>query len=370
MDSFGGVYFTDEKAAKVENFFLEFLKRRSPLWYRLQLDGWMEQIYTYFRWTLKLWPSNGTVRASWLSYWRHVGITNTIGPAMGVEALKYINYHAQYLQEIETIVGCLSARCEGNDQFKKSRKKVLSKEFDNFQLYENENITALVSILSHLISEIKIVGIGKTDEELKEKIMEALPEKWENYVLFLTHDKEYSTLTFHDLTGKLHACEMEIMNSNKSKANLQNPELYHDNNSSRGCSFTIQESSHQNCVSAETTDDCAKMIAALISSSFGLVIKNVTDAKITRDDLDELDDDQLNEWIYLGNMLCLVKDQRVKEEVKMLEEKNATLLEEKDELVKEVKKWKDEAEDAANDFQNLFDKSKIKLDLLIKASEE
>ncbi|KAJ0638236.1 putative UAA transporter [Helianthus annuus] len=42
---------------------------------------------------IKLWGRRGG-HAPWWSYWS-AGITNTIGPAMGIEALKYISYPAQ-----------------------------------------------------------------------------------------------------------------------------------------------------------------------------------------------------------------------------------------------------------------------------------
>lgn len=40
-----------------------------------------------------LW-SRSSGGAPWWTYWS-AGITNTIGPAMGIEALKYISYPAQ-----------------------------------------------------------------------------------------------------------------------------------------------------------------------------------------------------------------------------------------------------------------------------------
>ncbi|XP_058069928.1 UDP-galactose/UDP-glucose transporter 3-like [Magnolia sinica] len=49
-----------------------------------------------FLWSLimiKLW-SRSTGGAPWWSYWS-ASITNTIGPAMGIEALKYSSYPAQ-----------------------------------------------------------------------------------------------------------------------------------------------------------------------------------------------------------------------------------------------------------------------------------
>ncbi|KAL4392242.1 hypothetical protein AHAS_Ahas03G0325500 [Arachis hypogaea] len=43
---------------------------------------------------IKIWPSGSSGGAPWWSYWS-CEITNTIGPAMGIEALKYISYPTQ-----------------------------------------------------------------------------------------------------------------------------------------------------------------------------------------------------------------------------------------------------------------------------------
>ena len=45
---------------------------------------------------IKLWSNGGSGGAPWWTYWS-AGITNTIGPAMGIEALKYISYPAQVI---------------------------------------------------------------------------------------------------------------------------------------------------------------------------------------------------------------------------------------------------------------------------------
>ncbi|KAG6396547.1 hypothetical protein SASPL_142698 [Salvia splendens] len=51
----------------------------------------------------KLWSNGGDAGAPWWSYWS-AGITNTIGPAMGIEALKYISYPAQAFMLMGTLV--------------------------------------------------------------------------------------------------------------------------------------------------------------------------------------------------------------------------------------------------------------------------
>ncbi|XP_042515144.1 UDP-galactose/UDP-glucose transporter 3 [Macadamia integrifolia] len=53
---------------------------------------------------IKLWSRNSRAGgAPWWSYWS-AGITNTIGPAMGIEALKYISYPAQVLAKSSKMI--------------------------------------------------------------------------------------------------------------------------------------------------------------------------------------------------------------------------------------------------------------------------
>jgi len=55
-----------------------------------------------FNSVIKIW-STGSRGAPWWSYWSP-GITNTIGPAMGIEALKYISYPAQVLAKSSKMI--------------------------------------------------------------------------------------------------------------------------------------------------------------------------------------------------------------------------------------------------------------------------
>ncbi|KAK1289949.1 UDP-galactose/UDP-glucose transporter 3 [Acorus calamus] len=59
-----------------------------------------------FVWSLlmiKIWSRGSNGGAPWRSYWS-ASITNTIGPAMGIEALKYISYPAQVLAKSSKMI--------------------------------------------------------------------------------------------------------------------------------------------------------------------------------------------------------------------------------------------------------------------------
>ncbi|KAJ9172173.1 hypothetical protein P3X46_015444 [Hevea brasiliensis] len=52
---------------------------------------------------IKIWSRGSAGGAPWSTYWS-AGITNTIGPAMGIEALKYISYPAQVLAKSSKMI--------------------------------------------------------------------------------------------------------------------------------------------------------------------------------------------------------------------------------------------------------------------------
>ncbi|XP_038997284.1 UDP-galactose/UDP-glucose transporter 3-like [Hibiscus syriacus] len=52
---------------------------------------------------IKLWSSSSRGGAPWWIYWS-AGITNTVGPAMGIESLKYISYPAQMLAKSSKMI--------------------------------------------------------------------------------------------------------------------------------------------------------------------------------------------------------------------------------------------------------------------------
>ncbi|CAN6466546.1 unnamed protein product [Victoria cruziana] len=66
----------------------------------------LAQAVVCFIWSLmmiKLWSPRSKGGAPWWSYWSP-SITNTIGPAMGIEALKYISYPAQVLAKSSKMI--------------------------------------------------------------------------------------------------------------------------------------------------------------------------------------------------------------------------------------------------------------------------
>ncbi|KAJ0918596.1 putative transcription factor interactor and regulator CCHC(Zn) family [Helianthus annuus] len=104
----------------------------------------------------------------------------------------------------------LSSKFKGSDEMIKSKKSLLKKEFDLFHQRKNESTKELIERYCNLLASMKRLSIQKSNEELIEKLADALPyESWGTYLLMLRNKKGFNSLTLSKFIEKIEAYEME-----------------------------------------------------------------------------------------------------------------------------------------------------------------
>ncbi|KAJ0811580.1 hypothetical protein HanPSC8_Chr17g0752261 [Helianthus annuus] len=92
----------------------------------------------------------------------------------------------------------------------KNKKSLLKKEFDLFRGLKTENTKQIIERYCNLLVNMKKVSITKDNEELIEKLADALPyETWGTYLMMLRNKKGFNNLTLSKFIEKLEAQEME-----------------------------------------------------------------------------------------------------------------------------------------------------------------
>ena len=104
---------------------------------------------------------------------------------------KEILHQFETYQTASSLWEALIIRCEGDEAAKKVRKAQIKKEFESFCGIGNESLEDLATRFNHLITEIKKVGLSYTNEELNERLAEALPSHWGNYVDILKANRAF-----------------------------------------------------------------------------------------------------------------------------------------------------------------------------------
>ncbi|KAM0021496.1 putative transcription factor interactor and regulator CCHC(Zn) family [Helianthus debilis subsp. tardiflorus] len=104
----------------------------------------------------------------------------------------------------------LRSKFRGSEEMVKSKKSLLKKEFDLFRGLKNESTREIIERYCNLLANMKRLSIEKTNDELIEKLADALPyETWGTYLMMLRNKKGFSNLTLSKFIEKIEAQEME-----------------------------------------------------------------------------------------------------------------------------------------------------------------
>ncbi|KAJ0501791.1 putative transcription factor interactor and regulator CCHC(Zn) family [Helianthus annuus] len=104
----------------------------------------------------------------------------------------------------------LKSKFHGSQEMVKNKKSLLKKEFDLFRGLKNEGTKQIIERYCNLLANMRRLSIEKDNEELIEKLADALPhETWGTYLMMLRNKKGFSNLTLSKFIEKIEAQEME-----------------------------------------------------------------------------------------------------------------------------------------------------------------
>ena len=150
----------------------------------------------------------------------------------------------------------LKTHCEGDEVLKKNRKNMLKKQYYVFSRITNETLDELLTRYNHLLTELAYFEYTPDPQDVKEKLLEALPDRWESFVMTIQENPSFSTWTLEQVISKLRSQDMKWKMKVAGNDFVQKPELYRggvptatSKSSSGGITaFYSGESEHQNPV--------------------------------------------------------------------------------------------------------------------------
>ena len=112
----------------------------------------------------------------------------------------------------------LKDKYKGSADMIKSKKALITKQFEIFEMIQGETVKQMIERFCHLKVQMRRHGIEKEDKVYVEKLADALPEgEWKTYVTILKESHSWNTIVLSTFINKLEGHEMELMKNAKMK---------------------------------------------------------------------------------------------------------------------------------------------------------
>ncbi|GJS91842.1 hypothetical protein Tco_0774478 [Tanacetum coccineum] len=158
--------------------------------------------------------------------------------------------------------------------------------------------------LQKLITQLEIQGEVITQEDINLKLLRSLPSEWKTHVLIWRNKQETETISLYDLYNNLKIYEPEISGLSSTSQNLQNV-AFVSANSTNSNNNTNEEDNIAYGVSVAHTQSNPTFgdnLSDAVICAFLAIQPN--SPQMSREDLEQIDPDDLKKWIYNGKWSC------------------------------------------------------------------
>lgn len=229
----------------------------------------------------------------------------------------------------------MKKRFAGNEKYRKNKCDLIKKEFDAFTTLPNESFEDLIVRYSQLISELKRHGMELSRGEINEKLLSALPQRWDSKVDAMLEDEEQlDAMELEDLFNKLQNYDVSIKKKEHSRAHrtMQNPSVYgskvqvqtsttalfsastpisHPSSSSEGSSsfqsYQYVPQSNASPSVSKATEEHAQVLTAFLASYEAFISNRIANVELIEEDYDQIHPDDLEEMDLQWNLAMFTR---------------------------------------------------------------
>nr|GEV84297.1 hypothetical protein [Tanacetum cinerariifolium] len=163
----------------------------------------------------------------------------------------------------KTLIEAIEKRFGGNTGTKKVQKTLLKQQYENFTGSSSESLDQIHDRLQKLISQLEILGVSLSQDDINLKFLRSLPFEWKTHSLIWRNKTDLEDQSLDDLFNSLKIYEAEVKNSSSAGTTTQNIAF----------------------VSSSNTDSTTESVSAAASVS----AVNAKLHPIDADDLEEMD---------------------------------------------------------------------------------
>nr|GEU50067.1 hypothetical protein [Tanacetum cinerariifolium] len=165
-------------------------------------------------------------------------------------------------KDAKTLMEAIEKRFGGNIETKKVQKTLLKQQYDIFTCSSSESLDQIHDRLQKLISQLEILGVSLSQEDINLKFLKSLPSEWRTRTLIWRNKTDLEEQNLDDLFNNLKIYEAEVNISSSIGTTTQNLAVVSSSNTEN---TTMPVSAD-----ASVSVICAKMLVSFLSNVHSL----------------------------------------------------------------------------------------------------
>nr|GEX53876.1 ribonuclease H-like domain-containing protein [Tanacetum cinerariifolium] len=125
-------------------------------------------------------------------------------------------------KDAKTLMEAIEKRFGGNTKTKKVQKTLLKQQYKNFTGSSSESLDQIHDRLQKLISQLEILGVSLSQEDINLKFLRSLPSDWRTHTLIWRNKTDLEEQSLDDLFNSLKLYEAEVKSSSSTSTTTQN----------------------------------------------------------------------------------------------------------------------------------------------------
>nr|GEW37920.1 putative ribonuclease H-like domain-containing protein [Tanacetum cinerariifolium] len=211
-------------------------------------------------------------------------------------------------KDAKTLMEAMKKRFGGNTETKKVQKTLLKQQYKNFIGSSSESLDQIHDRLQKLISQLKIIRVSLSQEDINFKFLRSLPTKWKTHTLIWRNKTDLEEQSLDDLFNNLKIYEAEVKSSSSASTFTQNVAFV---------SFSTTNSTNEPVsVAASVYAVSAKIhVSALLNVDsvsnaviYSFFASQSNSPQLDNDDLKQIDADDLEEMDLKWQMAMLTME--------------------------------------------------------------
>nr|GEV62358.1 hypothetical protein [Tanacetum cinerariifolium] len=198
-------------------------------------------------------------------------------------------------KDAKTLMEAIEKRFGGNTDTKKVQKTLLKQQYENFTGSSSESLDQIHDGLQKLISQLEILRVSLSQEDINLKFLRSLPTEWRTHTLIWRNKTDLEEQSLDDLFNSPKIYEAEVNSSSSAGTSTQNITFVSSSNT-HSTNEPISAAASVSAVNAKLPIYALPNVDTLSNAViYSFFASQSNSPQLDNDDLKQIDADDLEE---------------------------------------------------------------------------